>query len=313
MKRWIVLCVATALVFGGCSVIRKLTESSEPREVEGFGTSRASDLTVTPAETQAMVEWGLPYEIPLEVTWKEGQKLAVQLALAEGTPDWLKAEIVPAIVEPPGRAALRLNPLAADGKLGETTVTIEASAYGMRQPVAQTVTVTLVRQAGNFERLETAPVTRECRNVCGKVERGGVTFYDILREKDQECSDDLALPVSQVIGVQGFMLSERGFGFGRTCRVAGFYSPGGNLSFFNLGLTSRLPRGALLLDLRGIRDAWLSADNTVCVVQVSDQLAVYDVATAIMLAPPCRSSRAPENLSLSGKVLSSDVCQWELK
>lgn len=313
MKRWIVLFVTAALIFGGCSVIRKLTESGEPREVEGFGTSRASDLTVAPAETQAMVEWGLPYEIPLEVTWKEGQKLAVQLALAEGTPDWLRAEIVPAIVEPPGRAALRLNPLAADGKLGETTVTIEASAYGMRQPVTQAVTITLVRQAGNFEQLETAPVTRECRNVCGKVERGGVTFYDILREKDQECRDDLALPVSQVIGVQGFVTSERGFGYGRTCRVAAFYGPGNALTFFNLGLTSRLPRGALLLDLRGVRDAWLSADNTVCVVYVSDQVAVYDVATAIMLAPPCRVTKAPDYLILSGKSLTSDRCQWELK
>ncbi|MDD5087533.1 MAG: hypothetical protein PHI18_01875, partial [bacterium] len=237
----------------------------------------------------------------------------VQLTLADGTPDWLNAEIVPAIVEPPGPAALRLNPEAADGKLGETVVTIEASAYGMREPVTQTVTITLVRQAGTFEHLDTAPVTRECRNVCGKMNRGGVTFYDILREQDQECSDEAALPAAQAIGVQGFMVSERGFGFGHTCRVAGFYSPGGNLTFFNLGLTTRLPRGALLLDLRGVRDAWLSADNTMCVAQISDQLAVYDVATAIMLAPPCRSSRGPENLTLSGAMLSSDVCQWELK
>ncbi|MBU0509100.1 hypothetical protein KKH27_09730 [bacterium] len=315
MKKALAALIAITLLISGCSVIQKLTEGSgsSATTAEGFGTSRQSDLAITPVETSATVEWGVVREIPIEVTWAAGQKFAVQLAAAAETPEWLGVEFVPAIIEPPGRSILRVNPTVADATLGETMLVIEASAYGMSEPVRQKITLDVRRQSGDFEHLEAAPLTRECRNVCGKVDKGVLTFYDILREKDQECSDDAKLPASQQIGIQNFGLASPGYGFGRTCRVAAIFERGGTLSFFNLGLTGKLPRGALMLSVRGATDGWLSPDNTLAVLKVSGGLVPYDVVTGQMLARSCRITRDPSYLSLAGISLTSDNCQWEVK
>jgi len=152
----------------------------------------------------------------------------------------------------------------------------------------------------------------ECTNICGKMERNTVAFYDVLREKGQTCGEG-ALPVTQRIGPTSFPVSQRGFGFGRTCHTAGVFENSGMLTFVNLGLSPVLPRGARMLSLRSINDVWLTLDNTVAVVKVEDTVAPYDVVTGRSLGPPCRLNGPAEPIILSGTTLSIGSCRWEIR
>ncbi|MFZ5433653.1 MAG: hypothetical protein ACOZB3_07770 [Calditrichota bacterium] len=310
MRKIILFLSAVALMLQGCAYLQPKEKAAAP---EGFGTSRQSDLVVTPTETAANIEWGIPYEIPLDASWAAGQKYAVQLSIAEGTPRWLSVEILPAIIEPPGRAILKITAALGDAELGETELVIESSAYGMREPLRTKIALNVQRQMGEFAYLEAAPVTRECRNVCGKVKDGLLSFYDVLREKNQTCDEDKSLPETQRIGILSFGLSAKGYGFGRTCRVAGIFEGTGTLSFFNIGLTTLLPRGASMLTIRGATDCWLSPDNTVALVKLSGSLIPYDVISGKMLGSSCRVSRDPTFIRLEGSDLAAETCSWKIK
>jgi hypothetical protein len=269
---------------------------------------------IAPVQDTVAVEWGMTTETAVEVTWAAEQKYAVQLAPAAGTPRWLGVELQPTIVDPPGRITVRITPVVGDARPGVTKLVLEGSAYGISHPVQAEIVVLVRRQAGEFAPLLAAQVTVECRNICGKVERSGqLVFYDVLREKDQTCSETASLPENQRVGTNTFALAERGFGFGRTCRVAGVYDASGNLSFVNLGISSAVPRGAMLLSLRAPGNCWLSADNTVALVEGSGMALPFDVLTGLQLAEPCRVSGSLSSALLSGTTLTCGSCTWEIQ
>lgn len=314
MHRVIVL-TAALLLLTGCAQIEQLfsKKESSPKAAEGFGASRASELVITPQRPELTIEWGRTAELPIEVEWRSAQKYSVQIALADDTPAWLKAELLPAIVEPPAVALLKLKPELDQARLGTLTLTLEASAYGLSEPVRATVEITVLRQAGEFEPVLAAPVTVECRNVCGKLKGNMLAFYDVLKEKGQTCSDTNPLPETQRLPHPNFVLSEKGFGYGRTCRVAAVFEAAGTLSVVNLGLSSKLPRGAVLLNLRGASDCWFSPDNTVALVKLSSMFVPYDVLTGEQLGTPCRVSGDLSSAALNGSTLVAGACTWDIK
>jgi hypothetical protein len=311
MRTIFALLVAVLIGLQGCALLQP--KKGEVK-TEGFGESRAGDMKITPAQDTVTVEWGMTTETAVEVTWAAEQKYAVQLAPAAGTPRWLGVELQPTIVDPPGRITVRITPVVGDARLGATKLVLEGSAYGISRPVQAEIVILLRRQAGEFAPLLAAPATVECRNICGKVDRAGrLAFYDMLREKDQTCGEEAGLPENQRIGSNTFQLTERGFGYGRTCRVAGVYDALGNLSFVNLGISSALPRGAMLLSLRAPANCWLSADNTVALIEASGLALPYDVLTGVHLAQPCRISGSLSAPALSGMTIVSGSCTWEIQ
>lgn len=302
----------TALIgLSGCALLQPKKGEAKP---EGFGTSRAGDLKITPVQDTVAAEWGVTTETAVEITWAAAQKYAVQLAPAAGTPRWLGVELQPSIVDPPGRVTVRITPVVGEARLGTAKLVLEGSAYGISHPVQTEIVIQVRRQAGEFAPLLAAPVTVECRNICGKVDRQGrLIFYDMLREKGQTCGAEADLPENQRVGANTFGLAERGFGYGRTCRVAGVYDASGNLSFVNLGISSALPRGAMLLSLRAPGNCWLSPDNTVALIEASGLTLPYDVLTGLPLAQPCRTSASLSSALLSGTTLSGGSCSWEIQ
>lgn len=311
MRTLCALLLAALVGLQGCALLQPQKGKTKP---EGFGESRVSDLTITFAQDTVVAGWGTTTEIPVEVTWAAAQKYAVQLAPAANTPRWLSAELLPSIVDPPGRAVLKISPVIGEAQVGAIELTVEGSAFGLNQPARATITVLVRRQAGDFAPLLAAPITVECRNICGKVDdRRQLAFYDILREKGQTCSDQANLPESQRIGANVFMLSERGFGYGRTCRLAGVYDAAGMLTFVNLGIYSAVPRGGMMLGLRGVVSCWLSPDNTVALIRFKDLTAPYDVLAGVVLGQPCRTADSPASAVLTGTTLTSGSCSWEIK
>jgi hypothetical protein len=314
MKKLLLLVLSALLLLQGCATVKKLfQEPGEKAKPEGIGKSREEDLVVKVPVEPIVFEWGVPTEFTIDVTWAAQQKYPVQLTPGEDVPTWLTIELNPAIVEAPGRSTAKITAeVAAAGALDPINITINATAYGLSQPVPAYVHLQVRRQSGSLVPLIAAPVTVECSNICGKMERNTVTFYDILREKGQTCGDE-ELPVAQRIGPTGISLSRRGFGFGRTCHTAGIFENSGMLTFINLGLSPVLSRGARMLSLRSIAEAWLSPDNTVVVVRVEDTVAPYDVVTGHNLGNPFRLTGTAELMSLSGTTLSVGNCQWEIR
>jgi hypothetical protein len=310
MRTLLALLLAVLIGLSGCALL----QPKKGPETTGFGTSRSSDLTLKPVQDTVFSEWGATTETAVEIAWAAAQKYAVQLAPAAGTPRWLGVELQPPIVDPPGRVTVRITPVVGEAHLGGVKLVLEGSAYGLSQPVRTELVVLVRRQAGEFAPLLAAPVTVECRNICGKVDsRGHLAFYDLLREKGQKCSEKADLPEGQRIGSNTFQLSERGFGYGRTCRVAGLYDASGNLTFVNLGIYSVVPRGAMLLSLRAPSNCWLSADNTVALIELPGMVLPYDVLTGLPLSQPCRISGSLSSAMLSGTTLTSGSCSWEIQ
>jgi hypothetical protein len=311
MRTVFVLLLIVLIGLQGCAYLQPKKAEVKP---EGFGKSRATDLMIAPAQDTVVAEWGATTETAVEVTWAAEQKFSVELAPAAGTPNWLGVELQPLIVDPPGRIAVRITPVLGEARLGATELKLEGSAYNIGRPVEAKIVVMVRRQAGDFVPLLAARQTLECRNICGKVDRAGrLVFYDVLREKDQTCSETAALPENQRIGSNTFQLTERGFGYGRTCRVAGVYDALGNLSFVNLGISSALPRGAMLLSLRAPANCWLSPDNTVALIEASGMALPWDVLTGAALSQPCRISGSLSSPVLSGTTIASGSCTWEIQ
>ncbi|MCC6476219.1 hypothetical protein IT157_04115, partial [bacterium] len=147
MKTIAMLALAVSVFTRACESPDKST-SAKP---EGFGTAQSSDLTLAPEQTNLLVEWGNTSEIPVNVTWKSDQKYAVQVAPAEGTPEWLHVTVSPVIIDPPGSVTVTVEPELGHAKLGKHKVKLQASAYGMKNPVEFDLEVEVVRQSGPFE------------------------------------------------------------------------------------------------------------------------------------------------------------------
>lgn len=305
--RALIAVALAALLLAGCNALTGKKSTTTPGK-----SADSLDLKITPATSETVLEWGHSIDVPLDIVWKSGKKLAVQLSWSSENPVWLKADLQPAIVDPPARTTLQLSVDVGAGALGSEMLVLEASAYGMTEPMHLTIPFTLRRESGEFTPLLAGPVTIECRNVCGRIEGGQLAFYDVLKEKGQTCGDAQAFPESQRIGPLKFFITDRGFGYGRTCKVAGVFEANGNLSFVNLGLTSRLPRGAILLGLRSARDVWFSPDNTLALVRFGDAIGPYDVVTGQTLDNPCRLPGDFPGATLQGRTLTCGTCVWQL-
>jgi hypothetical protein len=316
MKTTLSILIIAAL-FTGCNFIKSLTSDS----TGGSNTSVSAneyDLQVTPDQTEVTLEWGKTTEIPLDVKWGGAQKYPVQINPAANTPAWLMVETKPAILQPPGKAVLNLTATLGEAELGSRTLVIEASAYGMTTPKQVEIKLHIQRQAGKFVPVLSAPVSVECRSICGKVANGRVTFYDVLREKNQSCSDKADLPESQKIGIMSYPVSSSGYGFGRTCQVAAVFTTDGALNVVNLGLPGAAKkRGEVLLKVPSAQICWLSQDNTVALVTTAGSLSPYDVRTGLPLGLGCSIYGSDlTDATLDGMHLSaiaSKTCEWEIK
>ncbi len=306
MTKWIVSLLAVLLLFTGC---QKRTKSAS---VPGGGKAPVSQLEITVALPEVPVTWGMAAEIPLDVQWKGGQKYAVQLSVPDA-PAGMEVEIAPTIVDPPGRALLRITPTVGEVPLADHTIIVEASAYGMNEPLRKSVTVSVTREDGEFIPVLAAPVTVECRNICGKAANGRVTFYDVLKEKDQSCGDNARLPESQKIGSRTYAISNNGFGYARTCRVAAIFEPSGTLSLVNIGpATTKVKRGEVFTTISGGEQVWFSPDNSIVLVKRGSEIRPYDLYTGAPLGNACRLSGDIGTPTLAGKQMTAGSCEWTL-
>jgi hypothetical protein len=305
MTKWLVSLLAVLLLLStGC---QKRTKSTA---VPGGGKAPVSQLEINITRTDVLVAWGMPAEIPIEVQWKAGQKYAVQLS-APDAPAGMEVELDPAIVDPPGRSVLRITPVVGEAMLTDHTINIEASAYGMSTPLRKSVTISVTREDGEFIPVYAGDVTVECRNVCGKLANGRVTFYDVLREKNQSCGDKASLPESQKIGTHSYGVSNTGFGYARTCRVAAIFETGGTLSLVNIGAaTPHVKRGDLFATITGGEQCWFSPDNSIILVKHGSELRPYDVYSGQPLGNSCRLTGEIGTPVLAGKHVSAGSCEW---
>jgi hypothetical protein len=305
--RIILLVSLVAGLLLSCSPKPKVT--TEP---EGFGTAKAADLTIKPAQTDVTLEWDTATKTTIDISWAAGQKYPVQVSLQAGSPDWLKVETHPAILEPPGTMELEFTADVYPSALGTHKVTFEASAYGMSRPVEFTLNIEVTRQTGEFNTVQGSEANIECRNVCGQIKNGMLTFYDLLKEKDQECGDK-ALPETQRIGVKSWSLSDKGYGFGRGCRVAGIYEANGGFSLVNLGFYDlALKRGDVLATIRDVDRCWLSSDNTLAIIQSGRGVYPFDVIKGRQIGDVCYPVREIGRAVLQGTKLSAGECEWTL-
>lgn len=293
-------------------------ESSGPKSApEGFGTAQKSDLVIEVQQTSLQVEWGTTAEVPVNVSWKSGQKYAVQLAPAKDTPEWLNASVKPVILDPPGTVVISFTPELGKAKRGTHAVTLQATAYGMKDPVETEIEIEVVRQTGSFEALQALEATIECRNICGVVNNGRISFYDLLKEKGQECDQKGGLPENQKLGTRQYSLSQKGYGFGRTCTIAGVWENTGTLTLVNVGFfDTTIPRGETFMQIRSADRVWLSPDNTLAIAQSGSAFTPYDVVSGNQIGETCRSAGEVSGLRYEANtitVFSSNNCVWEVK
>lgn len=293
-------------------------ESSGPKSApEGFGTVQKSELIVEAQQPSMQVEWGMAAEFPVNVSWKSGQKYAVQLAPADGTPEWLHVSVKPVILDPPGVVTVHVEPELGRASRGKHTVTIQASAYGMKDPVEIELEIEVVRQTGTFEVLQTLNSTVECRNICGVVNNNRISFYDLLKEKGQECDQKGGLPANQKIGSREYSVSSKGYGFGRTCTIAGVWENTGTLTLVNVGFfDTSIQRGEVFARINGAERVWMSPDNTIAIAQNGSAFTPYDVISGSQLGESCRSTGDVTGIRYEANrlvVFSSKDCEWQVK
>lgn len=313
MKTIAMLALAVSVFTRAC----ESPESGSKAKPEGFGTAQSSDLTLAPEQTNLLVEWGNTSEIPVNVTWKSDQKYAVQVAPAEGTPEWLHVTVSPVIIDPPGSVTVTVEPELGHAKLGKHKVKLQASAYGMKNPVEFDLEVEVVRQSGPFEQFVTLNKSLECRNICGKLSNNRIAFYDLLKEKGQTCEDKNILPDNQRIGVRQFNVSQKGYGYGRTCRLAGVWENTGSITLVNIGFfDAATPRGEPFITLSSVETLWLSPDNTLALVKNGSAWTPYDVIHGTQLGEQCRATGDVTGVSVDGDILtvfSTHNCEWQVK
>jgi hypothetical protein len=293
-------------------------ESSGPKNApEGFGTAQKSDLIVEPQLSSMQVEWGTAQEFQVNVSWKGEQKFAIQLAPANDTPEWLNVSVSPAILNPPGVATVRVEPELGWAKRGKHKIKLQATAYNIKEPLEVELEIEVVRQSGQFELLQTLENSVECRNICGKVANGRITFYDLLKEKDQKCDEKSKLPDNQKIGSKQYAVSSKGYGFGRACTIAGVWENTGALTIVNVGFFERsIPRGDSFMQIRSAERVWLSPDNTLAIAQSGSAFTPYDITSGQQIGETCRSTGDVTGIRYDANkltVFSVKDCEWDVK
>lgn len=270
-------------------------------------------LEIRLERTEIPAIWGMITEIPISVKWNSGQKYAVEI-VPVGAPEAISVEAVPSIVDPPGRILLRITPALDMVSPGPQVVAIEAHAHGLREPVRKSVTIEVIHEDGEFIPVMAGPVTVECRNVCAKISGGRVAFYDVLREKEQTCSETAALPASQRIGERDYGLSATGFGFGRTCRVAAVFEPTGALALINIGAdTKRVARGNVFVTIPNTEQCWLSPDNSLAIAKTGSNLRLYDIYAAMQIGSECTVKGTMPTPTIADNQISAGNCEWKVE
>ncbi|MBK6765399.1 MAG: hypothetical protein IPG71_03480 [bacterium] len=292
-------------------------ESGPKSAPEGFGTASSSELVVEAQQPTQQVEWGMTAEFALNVSWKSGQKYAVQVAPASGTPEWLNVAVKPVILDPPGVVTVSVTPELGKAKRGKHTITLQATAFGMKSPVETELEIEVVRQSGSFEALQTLNATIECRNICGVIANGRIAFYDLLKEKGQECDQKGGLPANQRLGAREYSLSQKGYGFGRTCTIAGIWENTGTLTLVNVGFfDTSIKRGESFMQIRSAERVWLSPDNTIAIAQSGSAFTPYDVISGNQIGETCRSTGDATGMRYEANkltVFSSNNCEWDVR
>jgi len=272
-------------------------------------------LVITSPVTGDTLEWGAPYEIPLDILWLSGRSIPVRLVPAAGTPAWLKVSIDFANLDTAAHAIVTLLPLAGQAPTGKLQFVIEAVSDSFPQPVRKEFSFYVRRQTGVFTRLQFGIESRACDSVCAQVSpTGELDFYDQRQSPGLACTDSASLPESQRIGTQGIPLSRLGYTLGSSCLVAAAYDATGMLTFVNLGISPRVPLGAVLLSLRGASACWLSPDNTMALVAMPGAALPYEIATGRLLGGPCRLTSDTLTVRIhNGSILRAGLCKWELQ
>jgi hypothetical protein len=297
-----------ALILWGCA-----SSSPKPQAASALRKQPAAHhLEITSSTVSDTIEWGLPYELPVEIHWVSGSRMSVHLAPAADTPPWLKVEIQPAVVDTTAQVIVRLTPQSSQTPVSQFSFVMVATSDSLPMPVQAQFSFIIRPQTGDFTRLRFDTASRACDSVCAKVSPDGqVAFYDL--RQGGSCNDTAAAPEAR-ISYQGIALSRKGFAFGSTCKVAAVYEASGMLSFVNLGIYPRIPAGGILLSVRGAQDCWISPDNTIAVIAIGEAIMPYDIGTGRLLGNPCRLSSDTVSVHFYGSsIIRAGLCKWVLQ
>ncbi|HEY3295418.1 MAG TPA: hypothetical protein VGL38_08265 [bacterium] len=275
----------------------------------------ARGIVITSSVSSDTLEWGLTYNIPLDILWVSGRRIPVRLQPGSDTPGWLKVGIDSASFDTTASATVHLTPLLGQAPTGKLNFVLEAVSDSLPQPVRKEFRLWIQRQTGPFTRLAFGIESQPCDSLCAHVSPfGELAFYDLRHGQGAPCSDTVAVSDAAQIGLQGFALSPQGFALGASCRVAAVYEASGALSFVNLGIAPRLPVGAVLLSLRGANACWLSPDNTVALISMPGAAVPYDIASGRMIGGPCHLTSDTLTVRIhNGRILRAGLCKWELQ
>lgn len=307
----LLILLLSIILLAGC--MHKPTQRQAIPIIDSRKLPPPHSLTMTSPVTSDTLEWGARFEIPIEILWVSGHKIPVQLAPAPGTPGWLKVEIEPASVDTSAHISVHLTPLPGLAPTGRLPFVLQASSDSLPQPVRKEFKFYVRRQTGNFTRLEFGIEPHTCDSVCARISPWGeLTFYDL--RPGGSCTDTVAMPESQRLGMPGMALSQKGYAFGANCRLAAVYESSGMLSFINLGLSPRVPLGAILLSLRGASACWLSPDNSLALISMPGAAIPYEIASGRALGGPCRLQSDTVTVRIhNGSILRAGQCKWELQ
>ena len=269
-------------------------------------------IVMTTTVASDTLEWGVAYDLPVDILWVSSHRVPLHIGAAAGTPGWLKVVAVPADIDTSTHVVIHLTAVAGLAPEGNLSFTLGAASDSLPQPLRRTFSFYVRKQTGAFTRIRFGIEQAACDSTCARITPyGELIFYD-LRGTTLACSDSGDLPASRMIGVQGFALSRAGYAFAPSCRVAAVYETSGMLTFVNLGLSGRFAPGAVLLSLRGVSTCWLSPDNTIALVQLADAIMPYEIVTGRMLGGPCHLSSDTVTVRVQGKTLRAGMCKWDL-
>ena len=314
------LCLMSFVCFlGSCTTPKFLQkkESSGQRQ----HPVKANDFTLELTPSSAKVGWNETVDIETYISWETDQSYPVRLSVTD-CPSWLTVTPTPAILEPDQIGKLSISPMIGEAQLGQTEILLQASVYGMKKPREFRFTVDITRQSGSFTQVHLAPVTQQCRLFCAQVSTSGnqpvVNFFNLFPDLGQECGDKKSLPMSQRVNGRPYPISNEGFGFGRTCRVALVASPSGEYNLVNIALPgASVPPGNVLLQLRSVQGFWLSPDNTIALVLSNNSLKPYDVLTGKITGETCHIVGQLTHMTLEdGTNLTANAdypCSWTIE
>jgi len=117
---------------------------------------------MTSTVTADTIEWGVPYELPVQIRWVSGSRMSVHLAPVADTPGWLKVDIQPAVVDTTAHVIIHLTPQSSQAPVSRFSFVLVATSDSLPEPVKKQFSFIIRPQTGVFTACNSTPPSRSC-------------------------------------------------------------------------------------------------------------------------------------------------------